>query len=41
MGSLYILTKDRVRDSGLTINDAMAVLRRIGVGSAERLSGKM
>lgn len=40
-GSLYILPRDRVRDSGLTINDAMSVLRRIGVGSGERLSGKM
>lgn len=40
-GSLYFFPADRVRDSGLTINDANAVLRRIGIGSGERLSGKL
>jgi uncharacterized membrane protein len=39
-GSLYFLPRDRVRDSGLTVTDATAVLRRIGIGSGKRLSGK-
>src|SRR5687768_6293525 len=33
-GSLYFLTPDRVRPSGLTVHDATALLRRIGLESA-------
>jgi uncharacterized membrane protein len=40
-GSLFFMPSDRVRDSGMTVQDATAMLRRIGIGSGERLSGKM
>jgi uncharacterized membrane protein len=39
-GSLFFLEPDRVRDSGLSVNEAMAMLRRIGVGSAQQMRGK-
>ena len=39
-GSLFFLEPDRVRDSGLSVNEAMAMLRRIGVGSAQQLRAK-
>lgn len=38
-GSLFFLEPGRVRDSGLTVNEAMAMLRRIGVGAAQQLRG--
>ncbi|MEZ5462893.1 DUF502 domain-containing protein [Dokdonella sp.] len=37
-GSLFFMPKDRVRESGLTVQDATAMLRRIGIGSGERLT---
>ncbi|MEC5386641.1 DUF502 domain-containing protein [Uliginosibacterium sp. H3] len=36
-GSLYYLTPERVRPSGLTFGEATNILRRIGNGSAEHL----
>lgn len=40
-GSLYFLSPDRIRPSGLSVRDATALLRRIGVDSAALLSGKL
>lgn len=39
-GSLYFLDKERARDSGMSVSEATAVLRRIGVGSGKLLHGK-
>lgn len=36
-GSLYYMEKERIRDSGLSVIEAAAMLRRIGVGSSSQL----
>lgn len=40
-GSLFFLPKDRVRDSGMSVTEAAQMLRRIGVGSAKQLRGRL
>jgi uncharacterized membrane protein len=40
-GSIYYLTADRVRPVGISMHQALALIRRLGVGSKDVLKGKL
>lgn len=40
-GSIYYMTADRLRPAGIPIRQALALIRRLGVGSKDLLKGKL